>query len=94
MVADVTDPDAVARVVDDTVERWGRIDVLVNVVGGSRPGKTVVELGLDEWHELLNLGRIGEPVEIAAVILWLASDAASYVMGQTIEVDGGPASMI
>jgi NAD(P)-dependent dehydrogenase (short-subunit alcohol dehydrogenase family) len=39
-------------------------------------------------------GRIGEPEEIAAGILWLASDASSYVMGQTIEIDGGPASFV
>ena len=35
-------------------------------------------------------GRIGEPEEIAAGIVWLAGDASSYVMGQTIEIDGGP----
>ena len=35
------------------------------------------------------LGRIGEAEEAAATAVWLASDAASYVTGQTIVVDGG-----
>jgi glucose 1-dehydrogenase len=34
-------------------------------------------------------GRIGEPGEIAAVAVFLASPAASYVTGQTIYADGG-----
>jgi NAD(P)-dependent dehydrogenase (short-subunit alcohol dehydrogenase family) len=192
VAADVTDEASVRGLVSRAVERFGQIDVLVNVVGGSRPGKTVVELGVGEWNRLLALnltstflmcraviphmevagsgaivnvssgaglrgmarnpgycaakagvvaltralaidhgpngvrvnavapgpirtplmqrnrtpdeiasmgrlalaGRIGEPGEIAAAIHWLASDGASYVMGQTIEVDGGPASLI
>jgi NAD(P)-dependent dehydrogenase (short-subunit alcohol dehydrogenase family) len=40
------------------------------------------------------LGRIAEPSELADVIVWLASDAASYVQGQTIEVDGGAAAPV
>src|SRR5437762_1809230 len=35
------------------------------------------------------LGRMGEPAEIASVAVFLASDAASYLTGQTIYPDGG-----
>jgi len=34
-------------------------------------------------------GRMGGPEEVANVVMFLASDAASWVTGQTIAVDGG-----
>ena len=35
------------------------------------------------------LGRLGTPEEVASVVLFLCSDAASYITGQAINVDGG-----
>jgi 3-oxoacyl-[acyl-carrier protein] reductase len=35
------------------------------------------------------LGRIGEPDEIASTVAFLLSDAASYITGELISVDGG-----
>jgi NAD(P)-dependent dehydrogenase (short-subunit alcohol dehydrogenase family) len=35
------------------------------------------------------MGRLGSPAEIAEAIVWLLSDAASYLTGSVIEADGG-----
>jgi NAD(P)-dependent dehydrogenase (short-subunit alcohol dehydrogenase family) len=35
------------------------------------------------------IGRVGEPEEIAEAVVWLCSDAASFVTGHTMTVDGG-----
>jgi glucose 1-dehydrogenase len=40
-------------------------------------------------EEEIPLGRMGEPEEIAAAVVWAASGEASYVTGTTIVVDGG-----
>ncbi len=45
--------------------------------------------GLDKAAAFIPMGRVGEPEDIADVALFLASDAARYLTGQVITVDGG-----
>lgn len=51
--------------------------------------KTVPEELLQEFAKMTMLKRLGQPEEIAKVALFLASDDASYITGQTINVNGG-----
>ena len=51
----------------------------------ARRGRTVEESA----KRLSNLGRVGEPTEVAAAVLWLCSDAASFTVGHALAVDGG-----
>ncbi|MEX5215775.1 MAG: SDR family oxidoreductase [Nitrospiraceae bacterium] len=44
---------------------------------------------LKAMEKSIPMGRVGRPEEIATAVLWLCSDAASYVTGQSISVDGG-----
>lgn len=41
------------------------------------------------YRQLTALGRCGEPAEVADVICYLSSDQASYITGETVNVDGG-----
>jgi 3-oxoacyl-[acyl-carrier protein] reductase len=45
--------------------------------------------GLEQAADFIPMGRVGEPEDIADVILFLASDAARYLTGQVLVVDGG-----
>jgi len=74
---------------------WAKYNINANVVAPAFVKTPMTEevLANEFWYNVVSsktpLGRPAEPEEIADVILFLASDAASYITGQTIVVDGG-----
>ncbi len=69
--------------------------IRVNSIG---PGAIRTEINRSVWSDpqglasmckLIPYGRVGEPADVAPVAVWLASDAADYITGTTIFVDGG-----
>jgi NAD(P)-dependent dehydrogenase (short-subunit alcohol dehydrogenase family) len=54
IIADVTNKKSVQDMIAATVDRWGRIDILVNVAGGAQR-KNVVDITAEEWDRVVNL---------------------------------------
>lgn len=86
---------AISQLVKTAALEWGRSGVRVNAIA---PGRTLTKSNRHllsdpaeyaKHLERIPLGRYGQPEDIANVAVFLASDAASYITGQTIVVDGG-----
>jgi NAD(P)-dependent dehydrogenase (short-subunit alcohol dehydrogenase family) len=76
-------------------QQWAQYKIRANCVA---PGLTKTKFSEALWNNpdilkhamaLTPMGRVGEPEEMVGAILFLASDASSYVTGQVIAVDGG-----
>ena len=95
---------AVVGLVKSLANEFGKDGILVNNVGpgftatdrlkelakarSAATGKSEQEI-FDSWAADAPLKRLGDPRELAETIVWLASERASYITGQTVLVDGG-----
>ena len=78
----------------DLAAQWtGRKGIRVNALApGYFPSEMTEDLPDATIQMVVGLtaaGRIGRPEELASTLIWLASDASSYVSGVTVPVDGG-----
>ncbi|MBL4676465.1 MAG: SDR family oxidoreductase [Mucilaginibacter sp.] len=63
--------------------------ILTDRIKHTLPKDMDTEEAIKEKTKGIPLGRIGQPEELAALVAFLASEQASYISGQTIQVDGG-----
>jgi NAD(P)-dependent dehydrogenase (short-subunit alcohol dehydrogenase family) len=74
---------------------WGARGVRVNAVAPTYIETPLTKFGMEDkamaatWLEMTPMGRVGQPEEIASVVLFLASDAASLLTGSIVLADGG-----
>jgi 3-oxoacyl-[acyl-carrier protein] reductase len=81
---------AVIALTKNAARQYAPFGVQVNAVA---PGfiRTAMTTGFGEDHTAaaVPLGRIGDPEDVADVIVFLASDYARYITGSTIDINGG-----
>jgi NAD(P)-dependent dehydrogenase (short-subunit alcohol dehydrogenase family) len=75
---------------------WGRHGITVNAVAptfistpGTEPALADPGFRADVLERIAGLHRIGEPMDVAGAVVFLASPAASLITGETILIDGG-----
>jgi NAD(P)-dependent dehydrogenase (short-subunit alcohol dehydrogenase family) len=87
---------AIAHLTKCLAVEWGRHGITVNTVAptfiatpGTEPSLSDPAFRADVEERIAALHRIGDPMEVAAAVLYLASPAASLITGETLLVDGG-----
>lgn len=80
IVADATTLNGAESAVARAVDTYGGLNVLVNVVGGSRPGKTVTDLTLDEWDGWVRLNLTSAFLMCKAAIPAMAASGGGSIV--------------
>lgn len=87
---------AIAHLTKCLAVEWGRYGITVNAVAptfirtpGTESALSDPEFHADTVERIAALHRIGEPMEVAGAVVFLASRAASLITGETILIDGG-----
>ena len=87
---------AIAHLTKCLAVEWGKYSITVNAVAptfirtpGTESYLAHPEFRSDVIERIAALHRIGEPMDVAGVVVFLASSAASLITGETILIDGG-----
>ncbi len=77
---DVADPEAVAAVVGDVVERWGRVDLLVNNAGVNVPRRELASMSVPDWNTVVQINLTGTFLMTQAVLPHMRSQQGGTVV--------------
>jgi NAD(P)-dependent dehydrogenase (short-subunit alcohol dehydrogenase family) len=86
---------AVIMLTKSLAGEWANRGVRVNAIAPGYIGTEMTKVGMSNegwykvWKEMTPMGRVGEPREVAAPVVFLASDASSYFTGSVLTMDGG-----
>ncbi len=87
---------AIAHLTKCLAVEWGKHDITVNAVAptfivtpGTEPALADPQFRADVLERIAGLHRVGEPMDVAGAVVFLASPAASLITGHTILIDGG-----
>jgi len=87
---------AVSHLTKCLAVEWGSYGINVNAVAptfiktpGTAPALSDPDFAADVLERIAGLHRVGEPVDVAGAVVYLASPASSLVTGATLMVDGG-----
>ena len=67
------------------------LDLMKAAAAGESVGQGLAEAQRTRLVESIPLGRMGQPADVAAAVVYLASDEAAWVTGATLHVNGGMA---
>ncbi len=84
----------VSQLTKSLAYEWARFNIRVNAIAPGYIATELTQLGMDTewgdiWKKMTPIQRIGEPEEISGLVVYLASEASSYMTGSIVTIDGG-----
>ena len=94
MIPYSTSKAAIIALVRSCAEAWAQHNIRLNVICPGLIDTDMPRESIDgnTWKKLIDttpMGRVGQPKEIASVVLFLLGDASSFMTGQSVVVSGG-----
>lgn len=96
--SDAMDPDLVTATVEDVVSRWGRVDILVNCLGGTAGAPDsrarIEDVTVDQWQKVLDFNLRGVFLYCKAVLPHMKQQGSGKIVNISSQVRYGKAEIV
>ncbi len=86
---DMTDPASVQALVDKTVKAFGKVDILIPVTGGLVARKTIAEMSLEHWKQVMDLNLTSVFLLVKSALPHIGEVGAIVTLASQAGRDGG-----